>query len=99
MIKYSRNTKTISGKLHDELVMMDPDRGKYFALNPVATRIWDILDQPREIRQICSVLITEYEVSEDQCIREVSEYIDEMIRLGLVLSQEVNDTTVAPGFQ
>lgn len=99
MIKYSRNTKTISGKLHDELVMMDPDRGKYFALNPVATRIWDILDQPREIRQICSVLITEYEVSEDQCIREVSEYIDEMIRLGLVFSQEVNDTTVAPGFQ
>ena len=44
--KYVRNSKTISGRLHDEMVMMDIEQGKYFSLNPVATRIWDLLESP-----------------------------------------------------
>ena len=49
MAKYIRNSRTISGRLHDELVMMDMEKGKYFSLNPVATRIWDLLEKPLDI--------------------------------------------------
>jgi hypothetical protein len=83
MIKYKRNTKTVSGRLHDELIMMDLDQGKYFSLNPVATRIWDLLAEPAAIEELCSVLTKEYDVSDEQCGIEVSEYLDQMIRLGL----------------
>ena len=83
MTKYKRNAKTISGRLHDELIMMDIEQGKYFSLNPVATRIWDLLAEPATIEEICSVLTEEYDVSDEQCGTEVSEYLDQMIRLGL----------------
>ncbi|MBE0678869.1 MAG: PqqD family protein [Bacteroidales bacterium] len=88
-IKYSRNSKTISGRLHDELVMMDLEQGKYFSLNPVATRIWDLLEKPKEAAEICSVLMDEYDVSSDQCLIEVEELLDEMGKMGLVLRVEV----------
>ncbi len=84
MIKYTRNSKTISGRLHDELVMMDLGQGKYFSLNPVATRIWDLLEHPADPDELCQVLTGEYEVDYEQCYREVAEHLYEMVKLGLV---------------
>ena len=85
MNKYVRNSKTISGRLHDELVMMDIDQGKYFSLNPVATRIWDLLEKPMVVDELCLLLMEEYEVTDEQCRAEVREVLEEMVRLGIVL--------------
>lgn len=86
--KYIRNEQTISGQIQDEMVMMDLDKGKYFAFNPVATRIWDLLQKPFSIEELCSLLIEEYEVSESQCREEVEELLAELVKLGLVLETE-----------
>jgi len=85
---YARNSKTISGRLHDEIVMMDLDQGKYFSLNLVATRIWELLENPSGTDQLCEVLSAEYEVDPDQCRLETEEVLEEMERLGLVLRSE-----------
>ena len=89
MTQYVRNSKTISGRLHDELVMMDIDQGKYFSLNPVATRIWDLLEKKLGIDELCRQLMEEYEVDFSQCTKEVEEYLNEMLKLGLVLKEEI----------
>ena len=82
---YARNSRTISGRLHDELVMMDLEQGKYFSLNPVATRIWELLETPSDIAEICKRLMDEYDVVPEHCRFEVEEHLAEMVRLGLVL--------------
>lgn len=81
---YRRNNETISGRLHDEVVMMDITKGKYFSLNSVATYIWDLLEHPLSLDDICSKLIDEYEVDPEQCRIEVNKYLEEMQNLGLV---------------
>ena len=86
--KYARNNKTISGRLHDELIMMDLDQGKYFSLNPVATRIWDLLEQPEAIEELCNLLLDEYMVDVAECYRDVEQHLNEMVKLGLVLRAE-----------
>lgn len=83
--RYVRNGKTISGRLHDELVMMNLAQGKYFSLNPVATRIWDLLEKPLTIIELCVLLMKEYDVDEAKCKMEVEEHLEKMVRLGLVL--------------
>ncbi len=85
MNRYCRNNRAISGRLHDEMVMMDPAQGKYFSLNPIATRIWDLLENPNDIDSLCELLLEEYEVDPGQCIEEVSSYIREMTGLGLLI--------------
>lgn len=84
-LRYRRNSRTISGRLHDEMVMMDLDQGKYFSLNPVATRIWDLLERELTIEELCALLREEYEVESNRCSEEVAGYLEEMARLGLVL--------------
>jgi len=83
--KYIRNSKTISGRLHDELVMMDLDQGKYFSLNPVATHIWDLLEKTMTAEELCNLLTDEYEVDVKECIADLEEHLDEMMKLGLIL--------------
>jgi len=75
----------ISGRLHDELVMMDPDQGKYFSLNPLATRIWDLLEKPMTVDEMCEILTDEYDVETKRCSIEAEEHLEIMVRLKLVL--------------
>ena len=84
MKKYIRNNDTITGKLHDEQVMLDIEKGKYFSLNPVATRIWEILEQPLGIDELCNLLLEEYEVDTKQCKIETNEYLIQLVKLGLI---------------
>ena len=87
-MNFTRNEDIISGRLHDELVMMDIEKGKYFALNSVATRIWDLLSEPLPVEKLCARLLEEYNVPPDQCLQEVSEYLEHMVKLGLILKSE-----------
>ena len=89
IIKYSRNGKVLSGRLHDELVMMDLDSGKYYSLNAVATRIWDLLEKPLDLDSLCGILAGEYEVDAANCHSEVEECLKEMVRLELVTRCQV----------
>ena len=84
---YSRNPETISGALHDQLVMMDIQQGKYFALNPVATRIWELLENPLTLDALCQTLLHEYDVTPEQCRLDVQEHLSEMRKLGLVFEK------------
>jgi len=84
MIRYIRNSKTISGRLSDEMVMMDIDQGKYFSLNPVATRIWDLLERLLTIDELCLTLMNEYNVDPERCRTDVDEYLSVMVKIGLV---------------
>lgn len=88
MKRYIHREGTISGKLHDELVMMDIQKGKYFSLNPVAASIWDMLEKPLALEELCAMLTEEYEVEDEQCKEEVEGHLREMVKLGLIVEKE-----------
>lgn len=88
---YQRTANTFSGRLQDELIMLDVTLGKYFTLNHVAARIWEILEDPKTEDEICGALLEEYEVEENECRNEVIEYLEKMIKFGLVSCKRRSD--------
>lgn len=84
-LRFLRKQEPITGSLHNHLVMLDLQKGKYFSLNPVAARIWALLEKPHSIDELCNSLIEEYDVDADQCRQEVEEYLSEMKNLDLIL--------------
>ncbi len=86
MKRYSRNSNVITGRVKDELVMMDIGSESYFGLDAVATRIWDLLEEPKSAVDLCSILTEEYEVTAEECLKDVSELLEEMERMGIVVS-------------
>lgn len=68
---------------------MDLDKRKYFSMNPVATHIWDLLEKQLTLDSLCVKLMEDYEVEESQCKADTQEYLQEMVKLGLVKELDV----------
>jgi Coenzyme PQQ synthesis protein D (PqqD) len=67
----------------DEAVMMSVTAGRYYGLNAVASRIWELLERPMTIAELCARLSEEFEVDAKTCEAEVVNYVNELIDNGI----------------
>ena len=56
----SRRNDIDTTDLNGEIVMMDLEKGRYFSLNGVGSRIWEIIEEPIGINKIVDCLLEEY---------------------------------------
>jgi hypothetical protein len=82
----TRNPKVIFKALSTGAVLYSTEEEVYFGLNPVGVRVWEMLPPVhRTLDEICRVLVAEYpEVGESVIRGDVTELIDELLKLGLV---------------
>ncbi|MFC1451960.1 PqqD family peptide modification chaperone [Verrucomicrobiota bacterium] len=75
----------VSSSLIDgEIVVTSIDAGSYYALDPVASRIWKLIAKPVAVAEICDIIVTEYDVERTQCERDVIEHLNRLTDYGLV---------------
>jgi hypothetical protein len=74
-----------SAALDDTLLMMSVERGQYFSLNPVATRIWELLEQPTTPAALVERLVGEYEVAPEECADQVAGFLAALRERGLLV--------------
>jgi hypothetical protein len=73
-----------SARLGAESVVLDLRQGKYFGLNDVAARAFELLERPRTLGELRDALVSEYAVEPARCEADVRELVAELVRLGLV---------------
>ena len=83
-MKFQRNKDLITSNLDEDLVMLSVQTGKYYGINSVGRRIWELLEQPQSRSQLCDRLLKEYDVSREQCEQEVSDFLNELEAQGLL---------------
>lgn len=81
--KIARHPDMLSAEIGGEAVMMSIEKGAYFGLNPVATRIWELIEQPRTEAELVAVLLDEYEVTAEQLASDVATFVADMIERGI----------------
>lgn len=79
-----RNTEIIFTDLDDTVVMMDLDKGAYFELDAVGTRIWTLLETGRNVIELCELLNREYDVTPEIAQRDVLEFLEQAHKLGII---------------
>ncbi|MCI1640069.1 MAG: PqqD family protein [Bacteroidales bacterium] len=89
MERYSRSTNIIDGELDDNQVMMHLEKGKYFGLNPVGKRIWEFIEEPKSFSEIVKQLLLEFDVTEEQCTKEVKVFLDKAVECDIVSKSEI----------
>lgn len=86
--RYVKAEKVAENTIDGEIVMAHFLADKYFGLNRVGSRIWQLLATPCTINQLCSTLIQEFEVETPQCNQEVSNFIQVLLTAKLVRQVE-----------
>ncbi|MEM7602275.1 MAG: PqqD family peptide modification chaperone, partial [Verrucomicrobiota bacterium] len=51
---------------------------------PSSSAIWEFIEEPRSVREICQHLCQKFEISEVQCEDEVKSHLSGLIKDGLV---------------
>ena len=74
-MKIVKNKKIEDTNIDEEKVMMNLEKGQYFMMNKIGAYIWDMLEEPRVIKDIINELLQKYEVDYDTCKKEVLNYI------------------------
>jgi len=79
-----RTRNIVFSKLEDELLAVDGEAGNCYSLNETAGRIWELIDEPVPISEICAQLCSKYTVDWNTCERDVIELLQGLCAAGLV---------------
>lgn len=66
------------------MVMLNAKKGQYFTLNAVGSHIWDLIETPSSMDDICTTLMKEFEVDRTTCEKEVNNFISTCIEMGVI---------------
>ena len=81
--KFVKSEDPIVSVVDDEIVMLSLREGAYFSFNGVASEIWNLLDAPKSIGEICRTLSAHYRVDETTVSREVGAFLASIVDRGL----------------
>jgi hypothetical protein len=75
-------------ELRGEAVVLSLKTGVYHGLDAVGARIWQLIQQPRPVDEVCELLVFEYAVERGRCEREVIAFLSNLAALGLISIDE-----------
>jgi hypothetical protein len=76
--------RQVSSQLGDETVILQLDDGVYYGLDPVGTRVWALLQEPRTIADLRDRIIEEYEVDPERCERDLVGLLEDLLARRLI---------------
>jgi len=86
--RYVRDESVVARLIGQEFLLV-PTRGNVaemdhiFVLNPVAARIWELLDGKRTITEIGALICDEFDVDLASVGRDVVEFLDKLLSVGI----------------
>ena len=67
-----------------EAVLVEPKSGRYLSMDPVATRIWEILEETGDPEAVIERMLEDFEVEEARLRGDVHALLEECMQLGLL---------------
>jgi len=74
----------MSRLVDDETVLLDLESGMYFGLDGVGKRIWESVADGKSLGDIAVIITDEYEVDEEQALKDVIEFASNLVERGLL---------------
>ena len=74
----------VSCSLGDESAILNMKNNVYYSMDAVGTRIWNLLHEPRSVREVCDKMLGEYDVERDRCERDLLDLLEKMKGEGLI---------------
>ncbi len=78
------SAEAMARQVGEETVILDLASGNYFGLDPIGTRVWQLLGEGVSLSSACDLLLAEYEVSREQLESDLERLVGDLLARGLV---------------
>lgn len=79
-----RTNDIVSSEIDGETVMMSIEQGKYYGMDSIGSRIWELIEKPILLSDLCNTLTSEFQVNEATCSEDVTSFIEQLMNEKLV---------------
>jgi hypothetical protein len=77
-------SEQVSCALGDESAILNLKNSVYYGMDPVGSRIWNLLAQQRSVGDLRDILVGEYDVETERCERDLFALLERMRSEGLI---------------
>jgi hypothetical protein len=77
-------SEQVSCPLGDESAILNLKNSVYYGLDPVGARVWNLLREPKSVRELRDTLLDEYDVGAERCEQDLLELLEKMRVEGLI---------------
>lgn len=74
----------LSTTLDGESVILHVEAGEYYGFNEVATDVWESLQEPKTVREVCDDVVEAYDVDYERCRDDVDDLLVDLVERDLV---------------
>lgn len=85
--RFSRSPDVLAQAVGDETVLLDLASEKYFGLNPVGSRIWELLGQQATLNDVLRQLCTEFDAPAERIQSDLLALTQALLDAGLLIEQ------------
>lgn len=74
----------MSAPVDNEIVILNMKGNNYISLDPIGRRIWELIESPVVVEDLCGRLEQEFAGTREQIVADVVPFLEELEREGLV---------------
>lgn len=71
--------------VEDEVVILSMKDGVYYGLNPVGAFIWNQIQEPKKVNEICDLIMGEFDVGREECEKDLMDLLSELLEKELIV--------------
>jgi hypothetical protein len=79
-----REPEPLEGDIDQETVLLSVEKGAYYQLNGVGSRVWALASTPIRVSEVVDRLVEEFDVSRSACETEVLTFVKTLCEEGLI---------------
>ena len=87
----TRTESVVHAEIDEILVMLDPEVGRYYEFDPVARRVWKLIETESPVASVRDALTREFAVDGQACERDLLAFVGKMAKHGLVRVRPAGD--------
>lgn len=80
-----RVKEVISSEVDGETMLMSLENSRYYGMDEIGSRIWNLLDEPRTVRDLCGLLTQEFDVEQGGCEQDVLTFLNQLKEDNLII--------------
>ena len=74
----------VAAQLDGEVVILGFQSGSYYGLDEVGASVWEMMQEPRIVSDICNAILEEYDVAREDCERDLLELLTDLASKQLI---------------
>jgi hypothetical protein len=74
----------VASKIDEEVAILGLKKGIYYSLDSVGVFVWDYIQQPHTLTEVCEAVMQEYDVEKAQCEQDMIEFFTDLLQHELV---------------